>query len=87
MTIDGYFRRLKNGVHSVLTSLGSAMLPSILVVAFAAFIYLKARHPVALGEQATAGWAGLPTNYVSLEWLAIISSAALLGAVGETVSF
>ena len=79
---------VKSTVYRILTSLGAATLPLILAVPVVAFVYLKTRYAAPQGgEQSTPGWAGLHTNYVSLEWLAIFSSTALLGAVGSTVSF
>jgi amino acid permease len=88
MRIHEYLQHLKKSTNATRTALGAALLPVIFALPVVAFVYLKMRHASPpMDQQATPGWAGLSTNYVSLEWFAIFSSAAFLGAVGSTVSF
>jgi hypothetical protein len=84
--IPGYLRFLK-GVGRAALSVGYSTLPLVLAIPFVLFVYLKATNAPPDPEAATSSWGGLPFNYVSLEWLAIFSSVASLGAIGSTVSF
>jgi hypothetical protein len=93
MMIVNYFQRLKEALLRVVTSLGHITLMAVLALPFLVFVYLKATNPPpplmedGSGRTDIGSWAGLSINYVSLEWLAIFSSAAFLGALGATVSF
>lgn len=91
MKIVNYFQRVKEALFRVVTSLGHITLLATFVLPFAVFVYLKAINPPPplMEDRRTdiGSWAGLSINYVSIEWLAIFSSAAFLGALGATVSF
>jgi cytochrome bd-type quinol oxidase subunit 2 len=90
MVIISYFQRLKDGLLQAVSLLGYIALLTTFALPFVVFIYLKATNPppplMEDGRTDIAEWAGLSINYVSLEWLAIFSSVAFLGALGATVS-
>jgi hypothetical protein len=83
------FHRVGKAVVQLLALVGRTVLPFLLAFPLLTFVYLKATNtnPVSGEGHISAGWAGLPLDYVSFEWLAIFSSAMFLGALGSTVSF
>jgi|SRR5579862_1826990 len=83
-----YLQRLRDGLVRAAVSVGYTTLPFVLALPFLIFVYLKSTHPVPDPNSAgPGGWAGLPIDYVSLEWFAIFSSVVFFGALGSTVSF
>lgn len=86
-------KRVRAGALKVARSVGHASLPVILAFPFLVFLYLKATNPpytatlTGDGDVSHQPWAGLPIDYVSLQWFAILSSVVFFGALGSTVSF
>ncbi|HEX6376824.1 MAG TPA: hypothetical protein VFZ91_14025 [Allosphingosinicella sp.] len=83
------WERFRRGLVKIATSVSYAWLLLILAVPFLTFLYLKSTQPPysQQGQEHPVGWGGLPIDYVSLQWWAIISSAMFFGALGSTVSF
>lgn len=81
--------RVRAGLIRIVTSVSYAWLLLILSLPFVAFIYLKSTVTPNSQAQETAldGWGGLPVDYASLQWWAIVSSVLFFGALGSTVSF